>query len=91
MCGQASAGLRVARRLAGALIKLAPHQLEFHEVSFAQLPLYSYDYDADFPAEAKAFKAELATARTNFPAQRLYETMGWRRDEVFHHYALPLR
>jgi ribosomal protein S18 acetylase RimI-like enzyme len=37
-----------------------------------------------------AVRLELATARTNLAAQRLYESMGWQRDETFHHYALPL-
>ncbi len=31
---------------------------------------------------------ELATARTNAPAQRLYQSLGWVRDEVFLHYEL---
>ena len=33
---------------------------------------------------------ELATAKTNAAAQRLYESLGWRRDEEFHQYALNL-
>jgi GNAT superfamily N-acetyltransferase len=33
---------------------------------------------------------ELATARSNTPAQRLYESLGWVRDEVFLHYELAL-
>ncbi len=33
-------------------------------------------------AEGKA-RIDLATARTNSQAQRLYESLGWRRDEVF--------
>lgn len=33
--------------------------MELHEISFAKLPLYSYDYDQDFPVEAQAFKAEI--------------------------------
>ncbi len=49
----------INRKLAKALIKLAPEKLKFHEVSFADLPLYSYDYDADFPDVAKQFKADL--------------------------------
>jgi chromate reductase len=47
------------RKLAKALIRLAPDGMEFHEISFAGLPLYSYDYDADYPAEAVAFKAAI--------------------------------
>jgi GNAT superfamily N-acetyltransferase len=33
---------------------------------------------------------ELATARTNAPAQRLYESLGWRQDELFLRYELGL-
>ncbi|PYP42596.1 MAG: GNAT family N-acetyltransferase [Gemmatimonadetes bacterium] len=32
----------------------------------------------------------LATGRTNASAQRLYESLGWRRDEEFFHYELEL-
>ena len=46
----------INRQLANALIKLAPKELEFHEISFAELPLYSYDYDADYPEVATKFK-----------------------------------
>ena len=31
-----------------------------HEISFGDLPLYSYGYDADFPKVAKDFKAAIA-------------------------------
>ncbi|MCS6896815.1 MAG: GNAT family N-acetyltransferase [Nitrospira sp.] len=37
---------------------------------------------------AGAVRLELATAITNRPAQRLYEKLGWRRDEEFHVYSL---
>ena len=50
----------INRKLAKALIKLAPDELEFTEISFKDLPLYSYDYDADFPAVAKAFKQAIS-------------------------------
>jgi len=33
---------------------------------------------------------ELATARSNTAAQRLYQSLGWVRDEVFLHYELAL-
>ena len=36
-----------------------------------------------------AVRLELATAITNVSAQRLYESLGWRKDE-FHLYGLPL-
>ena len=41
-------------------MRLAPPELEMTEVPFKDLPLYSYDYDADFPPAARAFKAALA-------------------------------
>jgi chromate reductase, NAD(P)H dehydrogenase (quinone) len=45
---------------AKALVRLAPAELEMGEISFKDLPLYSYDYDADFPPVAKAFKNAIA-------------------------------
>jgi chromate reductase len=50
----------INRRLAKALVRLAPSGLDMTEVSFRDLPLYSYDYDADYPPPARAFKAALA-------------------------------
>jgi chromate reductase len=52
----------INRRLAQALVKLAPAQLKFREISFADLPLYSYDYDADYPEVARAFKQAIETS-----------------------------
>lgn len=48
------------RLLAKALIRLAPDTLAFTEIGFGDLPLYSADYDADFPPVARAFKQSLA-------------------------------
>lgn len=50
----------INRQLAKALIKLAPAGLTFTEIAIKDLPLYSYDYDADFPPVARAFKQALA-------------------------------
>ena len=50
----------INRKLAKALVRLAPPELEMSEISFKELPLYSYDYDADFPPAGKAFKAAIA-------------------------------
>jgi chromate reductase len=50
----------INRRLAGALVKLAPPDLTMREISFRDLPIYSYDYDADYPPVARKFKEELA-------------------------------
>jgi chromate reductase len=49
----------INRKLAKALIRLAPDGLEFSEISFRDLPLYSYDYDDDYPEVAKRFKAAI--------------------------------
>jgi GNAT superfamily N-acetyltransferase len=43
-----------------------------------------------FAIETDACGLELATAHTNITAQRLYEGLGWRLDEVFRRYELPL-
>ena len=48
------------RKLAKALVRLAPTELEMREIAFGNLPLYSYDYDDDFPDVAKDFKAAIA-------------------------------
>ena len=40
--------------------------------------------------ETDAVGLELATAHTNRVAQRLYESLGWRRDEKFPRYELAL-
>ena len=45
---------------------------------------------ARFARATGAVGLELATARTNVPAQRLYESLGWQRDEVFYQYGLDL-
>ena len=50
----------INRRLALALAKLAPEQLELVEIPIRELPLYSYDYDKDYPAVATAFKNSIA-------------------------------
>src|SRR5918995_1073335 len=46
----------INRKLAKALIRLAPDRLEFSEISFRDLPLYSYDYDDNYPEVALKFK-----------------------------------
>ena len=37
-----------------------------------------------------AVRLKLSTAITNTPAQRLYERLGWKRDEDFYEYGLSL-
>ncbi|MGC4153973.1 MAG: NADPH-dependent FMN reductase [Propionicimonas sp.] len=50
----------INRRLAKALEALAPPELEFHEISYADLPLYNRDADADYPQVAVDFKERVA-------------------------------
>ena len=50
----------INRTLSKALIRLAPSELEFHEIPIKDLPLYSYDYDADYPPEGRALKEAIA-------------------------------
>ena len=44
----------------------------------------------DFARAAGAVRLDLSTARTNARAQALYESLGWRRDDVFLGYSLLL-
>ncbi|HEU4807614.1 MAG TPA: NADPH-dependent FMN reductase [Homoserinimonas sp.] len=46
----------INRKLSKALIKLAPDELEFIEIPIRDLPLYSYDYDTDYPLQGRALK-----------------------------------
>lgn len=50
----------INRKLARALVRLAPAELEMREIPFGDLPLYSYDYDSDYPQVARDFKAAIA-------------------------------
>ena len=52
----------VNRRLAEALQKLAPPELEFFEIPYADLPLYNRDLDADYPQVALALKEAVRSA-----------------------------
>ena len=49
----------INRRLALALARLAPRELRLREIPFGDLPLYSYDYDADFPAVSRTLKDDI--------------------------------
>lgn len=50
------------KQLAHALAKLASSDFEFSFLDIGSLPLYSQDYDADFPDVAKALKARVEAA-----------------------------
>ena len=50
----------INRILSRALIKVSPPDLEFVEIPIGNLPLYSPDYDKDFPPAARALKEAIA-------------------------------
>lgn len=52
----------INRQLANALVRLAPPELELHEIEIRNLPLYSQDYDADFPSVARSLKRAILDA-----------------------------
>jgi chromate reductase len=52
----------INRTLSKALIRVAPPELQFEEIPIGGLPLYSYDYDLDYPPEAKALKESITSA-----------------------------
>jgi chromate reductase len=60
------------RKLAGALVHLAPPELQMSEIPFGNLPLYSYDYDADFPPASRTFKDAISkTSKICFSSSRV--------------------
>ena len=52
----------INRKLSKALIRLAPDDFEFTEIPIGNLPLYSPDFDSDYPPEAQALKGALAAS-----------------------------
>jgi chromate reductase len=50
----------INRLLAQALVRLAPPELRLTEIVFKNLPLYSYDYDENYPPVANEFKNAIA-------------------------------
>ncbi len=50
----------INRKLARALVRLAPKGLEFVEIGYSELPAYNHDLDGAYPAESQALKNELA-------------------------------
>jgi chromate reductase len=50
----------INRVLSRALIRLAPPDLQFTEIPIGNLPLYSQDYDTNYPPEATALKDAIA-------------------------------
>jgi chromate reductase len=52
----------INRILSKALIRVAPDDLTFSEIGIGDLPLYSPDYDAEYPPEAQALKKAISSA-----------------------------
>jgi chromate reductase len=52
----------INRLLAKALTRLAPAELQLGEIPFRDLPLYSPDYDAEYPPAGQALKSAIAAA-----------------------------
>jgi chromate reductase len=50
----------INRKLARALVRLAPPGLTLTEIPWAELPIYNRDLDANFPPAAQAFKEAIA-------------------------------
>lgn len=55
-------GESINRKLAGALVKLAPASLSFREVRIDELPMYNGDLEAARPDGVNAFTAALRSA-----------------------------
>ena len=51
----------INRKLALALTRLAPPELQLREIPIRDLPLYSYDYDKDYPPAGRALKEAIAS------------------------------
>ena len=52
----------INRLLAKALVRLAPAELEMAEIPIKDLPLYSSDFDANYPPLGKALKDNIAAS-----------------------------
>jgi chromate reductase, NAD(P)H dehydrogenase (quinone) len=52
----------INRKLANALVKLAPPEFSFRQLEIGDLPLYSEDNDPNPPAPVQRLKAEVAAA-----------------------------
>jgi len=51
----------INRKLANALVLLSPADLTLREIPIRDLPLYSYDFDAEYPPAGRALKEAIAS------------------------------
>ena len=58
----------INRILSKALIRVAPDDLGSSEIPIGDLPLYSPDFNNDYPPEARALKASSTTRPRRKPA-----------------------
>ena len=49
----------INRKLALALARLAPEELQLQDIPICDLPLFNYELEKDFPAPAKLFKDQI--------------------------------
>jgi chromate reductase len=49
----------INRELSKVLLRVAPEDLEFHEIPIGNLPLYNRDLDSSYPPEAVALKESI--------------------------------
>ncbi|MHB1169635.1 MAG: NADPH-dependent FMN reductase [Longimicrobiales bacterium] len=52
----------INRKLSRALVRLAPDNLDMDEITYADLPAYSYDHDPDYPQVARDFKEKILSS-----------------------------
>ncbi len=50
----------INRKLAKALFRLAPENLQLTEIPIKDLPLYNHDFDPNYPPEGKALKEAIS-------------------------------
>ena len=79
----------INRILSRALIRLAPADLEFTEIPIGDLPLYSPDFDADYPAEARALKEAIAGVGAVLFVTPGVQPLDPRRAEERHRLGVP--
>src|SRR5688572_20000803 len=53
----------INRELSKVLLRVAPADLEFTEIAIGNLPLYSQDFDNDYPPQARALKQAIQASQ----------------------------
>ena len=83
------ASTSINRLLAKALVRLAPPELVMSEIAIKDLPLYSYDYDADYPPVARALQAGDRRCRRGAVRDARVQPLDPRRPEERHRLGQP--